>query len=289
MEKVNIVIETYWCFNCNKEIKPKFSEGCPICNLCGSTFVEEIEQDGNKTDDPKNFIPQKNKNYSGINNNLITSSQPLPQTNNINNRMIFIQMSRNPNGEVQVISNQGSNNVQQLTQHFNNLFNSNSLIGFNPFNFTNGYLNNLSNLQNNAQPLENLLNYLMMNDPNRYGNPPASKKTVDALPRIKLTLENIKEFQNLNCPLCMEDCVVDEVVIKLKCSHSYHDKCIIEWLKASNTCPICRDELLTDDEDYENRKNQRRQMLRNYPNVNNTQNTLGDANNLNHPNRHSQG
>jgi hypothetical protein len=28
---------------------------------------------------------------------------------------------------------------------------------------------------------------------------------------------------------------------KLSCSHIYHKKCILEWLKKDKSCPICRD------------------------------------------------
>ena len=30
------------------------------------------------------------------------------------------------------------------------------------------------------------------------------------------------------------------IVIKLECHHNYHDKCALEWLDESATCPICR-------------------------------------------------
>jgi E3 ubiquitin-protein ligase RNF115/126 len=286
MENLNITIGKYWCFICNEECRTNLNEEGPICSNCGSTFVEEIEKDENNIDNPRNFVPQRNNNVS-----INSSNQSNVITNNPNQRMFFLQLSRNSNGQVHVVSNQSSNNIQQWMQQFNSLFNINPLININSFNFTNDFFPNLLTRQNNDQQLENLLNYLMMNDPNRYGNPPASKKVVDELERVKLTEENIKEYKALNCPLCMEDCNLDDMLLKLKCGHGYHENCILEWLKITNTCPICRDELLTDDPDYENRKNERRRILRSYPNRGNHANSTNynDNHNSSRPHRNSRG
>jgi hypothetical protein len=264
MENINNTNGIFWCFICNEECRTYINEEGPNCSKCGSSFVEEIEKEENNndndSDNPRNFVAQRNVNPSDTNDhhNLID--------NNSNNRLFFLQLSRNSNGQVQVVSNQNSNNIQQWMQQFNNIFNSNSFMNLNSFNFTNDFFPNLFNRPNNDQQLENLLNHLMMNDPNRYGNPPASKKVVDEIERVKITEENFNQYKGLNCSLCMEDCNLDDLLLKLKCSHAFHEKCILEWLKITNTCPICRDELITDDPDYENRKNETRRMLRSYPN-----------------------
>lgn len=293
MENFNSYQKTYWCFTCSKECNITDYEEGPVCNLCKSSFVEEIEREDNNSDNPKDFIPEittyNTTNTNNISNNLTNTYNTTP-----NNRMFFLQLSRNHNGQVQVISNQGINELSQWMQQFNNLFSVNHSININSFNFTNNFFPNIFNRPNNDQQFENLLNYLMMNDPNRHGNPPASRKVVEELERIKITEDNLNGFKDLNCPLCMEDCVLYETLIKMNCSHSYHEKCILEWLKITNTCPICRDELITDDPDYENRKNERRRILRSYPNNNQNQQTTntssnGNSNrNVNHPNRHAR-
>lgn len=54
------------------------------------------------------------------------------------------------------------------------------------------------------------------------------------------------------CPICQEDYeTVGSVVTRLPCRHLFHEPCIAKWFKQHNTCPACRFEMPTDDEDYE--------------------------------------
>lgn len=49
-----------------------------------------------------------------------------------------------------------------------------------------------------------------------------------------------------DCPICMapmgQDQSEAEQIGRLKCSHSYHNQCLLEWSETSNTCPYCRAE-----------------------------------------------
>lgn len=65
--------------------------------------------------------------------------------------------------------------------------------------------------------------------------------------RYKLTVYKITEDDNLlldECSICLEKYVVNDKIIKLDCSHSYHKKCLSEWLKNNNTCPHCRENII---------------------------------------------
>ena len=46
----------------------------------------------------------------------------------------------------------------------------------------------------------------------------------------------------------------NRVIIEMPCEHTFHQECILPWLKEHNSCPKCRFELPT--EDGENEKKQ---------------------------------
>ncbi len=119
---------------------------------------------------------------------------------------------------------------------------------------------------NEEAHMENIINYLMANDPNKYGNPPASIDEVNKLEKIIVTNENINEVKKMaaesSCSVCKDDFLIEQSLIKLPCNHIFHDDCILPWLKERNSCPTCRFELKTDDDDYEKKKNEKRNEVR---------------------------
>ena len=67
------------------------------------------------------------------------------------------------------------------------------------------------------------------------------------LPRYVVKNIKIKEYtlnenyhDNDRCPLCLEDYNIGEILNELICNHFYHKKCINNWIKSNNNCPICR-------------------------------------------------
>lgn len=67
-----------------------------------------------------------------------------------------------------------------------------------------------------------------------------------------LKLENVSdnfksehEFTIDTCSICLENVVNRDSNnfkphLKLKCDHHFHTECVVEWLKVSKTCPLCR-------------------------------------------------
>ena len=100
--------------------------------------------------------------------------------------------------------------------------------------------------------LEQLIQQLAENDPNRYGTPPASKSSIEALPNIKIT-EELLASDSSQCAVCKDTFELNEEAKQMPCKHIYHADCIIPWLELHNSCPVCRYELPTDDPDYEQR------------------------------------
>ena len=46
-------------------------------------------------------------------------------------------------------------------------------------------------------------------------------------------------------------------IAKLECGHSFHSKCISEWMTKNNNCPVCREKIDKEECDSSNEKNRR--------------------------------
>ncbi|XP_006661882.1 E3 ubiquitin-protein ligase RING1-like [Oryza brachyantha] len=102
--------------------------------------------------------------------------------------------------------------------------------------------------------LEQLIEQLAENDPNRYGTPPAAKSALSTLPDVIVTDAMVAATDGAECAVCKEDFSPGEGAKQMPCKHIYHSNCIMPWLELHNSCPICRFELPTDDPDYEDRR-----------------------------------
>ncbi|GAB2273889.1 hypothetical protein Dimus_008661 [Dionaea muscipula] len=62
---------------------------------------------------------------------------------------------------------------------------------------------------------------------------------------IELELEKSVESEFLiieeeeECPICLEDYIVDNPKIVAQCEHHFHLSCILEWMERSGECPMC--------------------------------------------------
>jgi hypothetical protein len=55
----------------------------------------------------------------------------------------------------------------------------------------------------------------------------------------------------MECPICLNEIDLEdtESIVKLKCLHVFHYKCIDKWFQLKKTCPVCRF-LREDDDEY---------------------------------------
>ncbi|KAJ3329592.1 hypothetical protein HDU76_007574 [Blyttiomyces sp. JEL0837] len=101
------------------------------------------------------------------------------------------------------------------------------------------------------------------------GQPPASEKAISELRKIALPFSlkrKEKRGAHITCVVCQENfdgVVVEkadvgeggegsdlEECVMMPCRHLFHSGCLKPWLKTSNTCPTCRFEIMTDNDDY---------------------------------------
>ena len=53
-------------------------------------------------------------------------------------------------------------------------------------------------------------------------------------------VDDTEESNQEECTICIEPYLEGDHIRMLPCSHVFHESCIIEWLRRSRTCPICR-------------------------------------------------
>ena len=302
----------YWCFSCNKQcdIIKTVIDGDEVyqCSICKNTFVEEMEE--------KTPVQNNTNNINNININSNVTASTTTNRNRINiiisqnttsNNNIIRNNINNSNNNTNNNNNQNNNTIQDeyglnntllflpSTVHYRELNRNNfipSIInsvgtlftGAGPLsnlfssnlNNSNSLLSFLSNHNNDSQ-FNNLINIIMSFESSLHGNPPASQRAIDNLPKIEINKDNYNKFKDITCNICLEGFTEGNVLRVLECNHEFHENCIITWLKQRNTCPVCRHELESNDPNYERRKNNHRENLRNF-HRNNTNNNNNNNN-----------
>ena len=89
-------------------------------------------------------------------------------------------------------------------------------------------------------------------------HPPASKRFINTLPEVVITKEDLdSETTNGECAICLSDQKIGQTATRMPCGHLFCNECLKHWLIKSNTCPVCRYEVETDDPEYETRRMQK--------------------------------
>ncbi|KAL3618112.1 hypothetical protein CASFOL_038433 [Castilleja foliolosa] len=256
----------YFCYQCDRNVTippPPSPTAELVCPNCHGGFLEESHTAtaANPTDiNPESFL---------------AGSFPTSAASGGGFPIIFSSSAANRGGD-------GGRGLEDLSAL---LGTGSSVNEFNPFAFLNSYVNNLQARGTNIQivfespggggsgsgggfdfglptnlgdyfvgpGLEQLIQQLAENDPNRYGTPPASKSAVEKLPDIKIT-DEILGSDSYQCAVCTDSFELKGEAKQMPCKHIYHKDCLLPWLELHNSCPICRYELPTDDPDYENQR-----------------------------------
>jgi len=245
----------FWCHTCKFEFSAREApDQVCTCPKCNSDFCEEVDIN---EPHPKTFTPF---NYHG--NQSRTRQRPARIIgNNIPRRFSNIT-SRS----------RSSNNTSNSSNNNNNQNNNNdaSNVAVSPGSrlqhmILSEIFSNLLAPFGGAEPegrsFEQILQYIIENDPNHYGTPPASQKAIEKLPSVKITQDMLGNPDDKpECTVCKDEFKLDEEVTEMPCKHRFHNDCLVPWLKQHNSCPVCRHELQTDDKDYEDRKAAQQQV-----------------------------
>lgn len=80
--------------------------------------------------------------------------------------------------------------------------------------------------------------------------------------KIKIFLENCPECMDGSeeCYICLENSIeTTRLLKKLPCGHSFHKECLVKWFESSIRqisdsfmCPVCRQSILSEDDQNEN-------------------------------------
>ncbi|CAI0415416.1 unnamed protein product [Linum tenue] len=247
------VPKAFFCYQCNRTVTISVSPTSdPLCPSCNEGFLEEAEN------------PNPGPNLPSA-----AAADPFGDA-------FFPPMS--PFSLLPLLFSSSSAHGGSATFEFQNpnIFGAqrspSDQAEFNPHDFLRNYLNNLHNdgariqffMDNNPPAgnlgdyfigpgLEQLIQQLAENDPNRYGTPPAAKSAIDALPTVKITGEAQSSEMN-QCAVCKDEFETGDEAKQMPCKHVYHPDCIVPWLELHNSCPVCRYELPTDDSEYETRR-----------------------------------
>ncbi|KAJ4713668.1 E3 ubiquitin-protein ligase RING1-like [Melia azedarach] len=236
--------QMYFCYECNRTVRitpsPSSDLLCPSCN---GGFLEELENPNSNPNPSFNPNPNPNPMDAFLLDDLSTLLGMGPSRSFNDpaefNPFLFLQ------NYLQTLRAGGAN-IQFVIENSSSMDPTGSATAFRlPANLGDYFI---------GPGLEQLIQQLAENDPNRYGTPPASKSAVEALPNIKIT-EELMGSDSSQCAVCKDSFELNEVARQMPCKHIYHSDCIIPWLELHNSCPVCRYELPTDDPDYEQRRN----------------------------------
>ncbi|CAJ1977660.1 unnamed protein product [Sphenostylis stenocarpa] len=229
-------LKPFFCHVCDERITCT-DESEPFCPICLQGFVEEWNPDN----------PNPNPNF--IHESEVESWDPEFPFNSLSLLPFMINTVSRVRPETDMFDPMTflQNHLQGLRADGANIqfsFGNPSDTGFrlSP-NMGDYYL---------GPGLEQLIQQLADNDPNRYGTPPAAKDAVENLPTVTVDDELLNSELN-QCAVCQDEFEKGTQVTQMPCKHAYHADCLIPWLRLHNSCPVCRYELPTDDADYENR------------------------------------
>ncbi|KAG0473302.1 hypothetical protein HPP92_015159 [Vanilla planifolia] len=238
--------QRYFCHQCNRTVTIESPAGIElVCPICNGGFIEEF--------DLPSPSPVPSPPFFSLNSSappLFSSASPSP---------VFLSRSasfdlRNPTDIFSIIGTDPNLFRSTSTSSESAIFPSPSTTSdtgffpsssagsdaFNPLDFLQRYIQTLLNdganiqivLEDGDRPIGNLGDYffgpgleqliqqLAENDPNRYGTPPAAKSSIAVLPDVKIT-EDLLASDEAQCAVCKEVFEIGEEAKQMPCKHIF--------------------------------------------------------------------
>ena len=195
---------------------------CPKCNqildnslkndhlLCHMLDEDEKLRHNNRNRMRVSQENRPNRNQNDINRMLDLMEQRLnrlTELNNINKRLIGIQIQNNLDSN-RILNNNDNENSSRL------------------FDFSED---------------SHLIPFFTRRNYNRDRNHRDNRGS-DLLSFPEIVIEDINKLEEANksCMICLEEFKSKEKVTALPCLHYFHTNCIKKWMKRKNECPICK-------------------------------------------------
>ncbi|KAL5567553.1 hypothetical protein UlMin_024128 [Ulmus minor] len=235
---------SYWCYRCSRFIRV-WNEDSVVCPDCGSGFVEEIDNppltahvDSRRRRFPAAAMYMIGGNRSGSNSDRNSSGPVLRRTRrNGGDRSPF-----NPvivlRGSSEGAGGEGSGEGRGFELYYDDGGGS----GLRPLPPSmSEFL-----LGSGFDRLLEQLSQIEINGIGRLEQPPASKAAIESMPTIEIGDSHITSEPH--CAVCKEAFELGNEAREMPCKHIYHSDCILPWLSLHNSCPVCRHELPSDNQ-----------------------------------------
>lgn len=245
MNKYNIkqIKMTFYCYRCNKliynvspEFHNNFCKNRPNYN-CYNNYIYNNHNKFRYKKTRRNYYynNKANEQISGsikINNiNNYRSGRRHNHRNNYLNIKINTNRNNDKNRNIYSFNRYNVLNPLKDDEFFmeyldDALESSNNLYGFHNINYS-----------NNSDIIESVINEENNFEPNTHSKG-VNKNILKLLPKNKVN--DINKLDEKKCVICLEYFVNGDLLTTIPCFHLFHPKCIIEWFKSKNTCPICK-------------------------------------------------
>lgn len=104
--------------------------------------------------------------------------------------------------------------------------------------------NNL--VENGTLPILRLAHFFLLNDEEDDDHPRGlTKEQIDNLSTRTYGQASLEGEMGRACSVCINEYAQGNKLRRLPCSHEFHIHCIDRWLSENNTCPICRQPILS--------------------------------------------